>query len=198
MLNINMAFAPLLLTMVLAGCGSCTESPSSSPAIAEPDLQPPPAGNMWVTSDDGMLALRLSVLAQRVTAKEDVQVAAEIRNVSQQKITVIRPFGDWYAAKAIGMKIWDGERLIRYTGPNVTYTVGAGAFAVIGPGEVVKDKLELTIDNFAGIAPQGQYTLRYDYSYDGHWDATAAVGNSGISNAWHGTISSRELQVSRK
>jgi hypothetical protein len=137
-------------------------------------------------------------MAQRVRANEDIPVTAEIRNASEQKITVLRPSGDWFTAKALGMKIWDGESQIRYTGPAVTYVIGATAFAVVGPGEVVEDKLELTIDNFAGTKPPGRYTLRYDYSYDGHWDATAAAGKSGISNAWRGTISSREVQVFRK
>ena len=209
--NLYTAFVPLLLTVVLAGCGPATQSPSSAPAIANPDAEPPPAGsdagravtprenpgNTWVTSDDGKVALRLSVMAQRVTANESIHVAAEIRNESEQKITVLRPFGDYYDAVARGMKIWDEERQIRYTGPMASYVIGALAFAVIGPGEVVQGKLELTA-NFAGIERPGRYTLRYDYSYDGYWDTTAAAGNSGISNAWRGRISSRELQVSRK
>ena len=197
MLNLKAAFAAFSLAMVVGGCVPRTESPSSVPAIAKSDSQPPQTGT-WVTSDDGKLALRLSVMAQRVRANEDIQVTAEIRNASQQKITILRPCGDWYAAEAIGMKIWDGERPIRYTGPAVSYVIGAMAFAIIGPGEVVKDKMELMIDNFAGIKLPGRYTLRYDYSYDGYWDATATAGKSGISNAWRGTISSREVQVFRK
>ncbi len=198
MLKLKTEFALLLLTMVVGGCAPRTESPSSAPAIAKRDSQSPRAGSLWVASDDGKLALRLSVLAQRVPANGTIQVAAEIRNASEQKITVLRPFGDWHTAKAVGMKIWDGERRIPYTGAAVTYVIGANAFAVVGPGEVVEDKLELTIDNFAGIKPPGRYTLRYDYSYDGYWDATAAAGKSGISNAWRGTISSREIQLFRK
>ncbi len=198
MLNLKMAFALLLLTMVAGGCRSRTESVSSASAIAEPESQQPRAGNTWVTSDDGRLALRLSVMTPRVKANKDILVAVEMRNESQQKLTVLRPCGDWYTAKALSMKIWGGERQIRYTGPAVTYVIGATAFAVIGPGEVVEDRLELMIDNFAGIKPRGHYTLRYDYSYDGHWDAAAAAGNSGIKDAWRGTISSREVQVFRE
>jgi len=79
-----------------------------------------------------MLSLRLSVVSERVKANENIHVTAEIRNASQQKITVLRPFGDWYAARAIGMKSWDGERQGRYAGPAVTYVIGANAFVVIG------------------------------------------------------------------
>lgn len=196
MLNLKTAVSSLLLTMVIGGCGSPTESPSS--AIAKPNSQSPVAGNTWVTSDDGKLALRLSVMTPRVKANGIIQVAAEIRNASQQKITILRPFGDRYAASTPGMKMWDGERQIGYTGPAVTYVIGSSAFAVIGPGEVVEDKLELGIDNFAGMESPGRYTLRYDYSYDGYWDTTAAAGNSGIKDAWRGTISSREVQVFRE
>ncbi len=186
MLNLRTAFALLWLAMVVGGCGPSTGAP------------PPLADSGWVTSDDGKLALRLSVMTPRVQANGNIQVAAEIRNVSQQKITILRPFGDDYAALSIGMKIWDGVSQIRYTGPVKTYVVGALAFAVLGPGEVVEDKLELMVDNFAGIERPGRYTLRYDYSYDGSWDTTAAAGNSGIKDAWRGTISSREVQVLRE
>ncbi len=184
-----MALAPLLLAMVVAGCAPRTDSPS---------LAPGPGGNTWVTSDDGLLALRLSVRTPLIKGKEDILVAAELRNVSQQKLTVLRPFGDWFTAKAISLKIWDGERQIPYTGAWVTYVIGSSAFALIGPGEVLEDQMELLIDNFTGITPPGRYTLRYDYSYNGHWDETAAAGNSGVSNAWRGTISSREVGVFRK
>jgi hypothetical protein len=198
MLNLKTAFAPLLLTMIVGGCGPHRESLSSASADAKLDSQRPLAGKTWVTSDDGKLALRFSVIAQRVTANENIQVAAEIRNASQQKITVLRPFGDWYAAKAVGMKIRDGERQIRYTGPTPSYVIGSDAFEVIGPGDVVEDKLELTTDNFAGIEPPGRYSLQYDYSYNGQWDATAAAGKSGIRDAWRGTISSRAIHVIRE
>jgi hypothetical protein len=145
-----------------------------------------------------MLALRLSVLTPRVKANQNIHVAAALRNASEQTLTVLRPFGDDYTARAVGMRIWDGARQIRYTGPILTCVIGSSAVAVIGPGEVVEDELELTLDNFAGIEQPGRYTLRYDYSYDGHWDSTAVARRSAISNAWRGTISSREVDVLRK
>jgi hypothetical protein len=192
-----MAFAPLVLALVGGGCAPRTDSPSPVPAAANVD-EPARATNVWVTSEDGLLALRFSVLTPRVKGKESIHVAAEIRNVSQQKLTVLRPFGDWFTAKAISLRIWDDTRQLPYTGPYVTYVIGPHGFAVVGPGEVVEDKMEFSIGDFTGIAPAGRYTLRYDYSYAGHWDTHAAALNSGISNAWRGAISSREVEVFRK
>jgi hypothetical protein len=198
MLNANVSSNLLLVTMLISGCDAPVEPASSAPAVAKPNSRPALAVNSWVTSNDGKLELRFSVISPRVKANESIQAVAEIRNASQQRITVLRPFGDWYSAEALGMKIWDGERQITYSGPTPGYVIGSDAFAVIGPGEIAKDRLELTTDNFAGTGPPGQYSLRYDYSYDGQWDDTAASGNSGISDAWRGTISSREIQVFRE
>jgi hypothetical protein len=198
MRNAKVASNLLLLTMLVSGCDAPVEPASSAPQVAKPIAQPALAGNSWVTSNDGKLELRLSVISPRVKANETIQAVAEIRNASQQRITVLRPFGDWYSAEALGMKIWDGERPIQYSGPTPGYVIGADSFAVVGPGEIIEDRLELTTDNFAGTGSPGHYTLRYDYFYDGQWDDTAASGNSGISGAWRGTISSREIQVFRE
>jgi hypothetical protein len=192
-----MTLGGLLLALAVDGCSPPTTSTSATRS-EKLGTQQLPAGNRWVTSDDGKLALRLSVISQSVRANESIHVAAEIRNNGAQRISVLRPFGDNYAARAVGMKIWDSQRQIRYTGPNESYVVGSGGFAIIKPGEIVEDKLELTIDNFAGTEGRGRYTLRYDYSYNGQWDTTAAAGTSGIRDAWRGTLSSREVQVVRE
>ncbi|MFO0941372.1 MAG: hypothetical protein U0930_11445 [Pirellulales bacterium] len=186
-LMLNIEF--LLLTVLLMTGYGC------SPARPKATTGTLPDGVTWVTSDDGKLALRLSISSSSVQTNKKIQVSAEIRNNSKQQITVLRPFGDSYAAKASGMKIWDGQRQIRYTGPMLSYVIGSYSFAILKPAETVEDKLELTIDSFSGIQSPGTYTLRYDYSYDGYWDATASVGNSDIKDAWRGTISSREAQV---
>lgn len=197
MLNTKIALGVLLLTMAVCGC--CPQIAGTSDSQREKrDTQQSAAGNSWVAADDGRLSLRFSVSPRRWKAKEGILVAAEIRNNSQQKITILRPFGDDYAALAVGIRIWDGHGQIRYTGPNRSYVIGAAAFVVIGSGETVQDKLELTIDNFAGIEPAGTYTMRYDYSYSGQWDTTAAAGNSGIKDIWRGAICSREIQVVRE
>ena len=93
-----------------------------------------------------------------------IKITAQIRNNGQAPITMLRPFGDSYLAKAVGIKIWDHKHRIRYSGPNVTYVIDADAFAVVEPGETSEDRIELSTDNFAGIEARGTYYLRYDYS----------------------------------
>jgi hypothetical protein len=182
----------LCVTLLWCGCGAAT------PAAVKPDQVAEPSAVQWVDSDDGLLALRLSAASRTVAAGSPIQITAQLRNTGETPITVLKPFGDWYAAAATGTKIWDAQRRIRYTGPAVTYVIGASAFAVLAPGEAIEDQIELANDNFAGMEAAGTYTLRYDYAYGGHWDAAAAAGESGIRGAWRGTIGSREIQVTRK
>ncbi len=172
-------------------------SPEAAPAD-EPPSKVVPSAVEWVDADGGLLALRLSVSAQTVTKGVPVKITAQIRNTGKMPVTVLRPFGDWYHAKASGIKIWDDKRRIRYSGPTPGYVIGADAFAVLAPGATIENHIELTTDNFAGIETPGSYTLRYDYSYDGCWDETAAAGKSGIRSAWRGTITSREVRVTRR
>ena len=176
---------------------AAVSSPEAAPAD-EPPSKVLPSAVHWVDTDCGLLALRLSTSAQTVTKGVPIKITAQIRNTGKMPITVLRPFGDWFLAKAAGIKIWDDKRRIRYSGPTPGYVIGADAFAVLAPGATIEDHIELTTDNFAGIETPGTYTFRYDYSYDGRWDDTAAAGESGIRGAWRGTISSREVQVTRK
>jgi hypothetical protein len=197
MLDIRKTLGGLLLLMAVVGCSPPTTNTSATRS-EKLGMQELPADNRWVTSDDGKLALRFSVISSTVRVNESIRVAAVIRNNGARRITVFRPFGDHYVARAKGMKIWDRQRQIGYTGPNLSYVVGSSGFAILDPGEIVEDQLDLTIDNFAGTEAAGSYTLRYDYSYAGEWDTTAAVGACGIRDAWRGTLGSREVQVVRE
>ena len=189
-----MRFDPVLnmlaMTILLWGCAV------ASPMVAlgdEPPTKELPDAVQWVDSDDGSLALRLSVASLTVAADADIEITAQIRNTSGRPITVLLPFGDWYVAEASGIKIWNKKRRLRYTGATPDYVVGKDGFAVVAPGETIEDKIKLTAANFAGLEELGMYALRYDYRYDGGWDATA-----GIRGAWRGKVSSREVHVSRK
>jgi hypothetical protein len=47
-----------------------------------------------------------------------------------------------------------------------------------------------------GGEKSGRYALRFDYSYFG--EGAAFAEKQGVKNAWHGWISSREIQVERE
>ena len=106
---------------------------------------------------------------------------------------MLRPFGDGFQAMASGIKIWNEKRRLQYTGEQWDYVVLKEGFAVVAPGEMIEDKMKLPAANYAGLEELGTYALRYDYSYNGEWEKTA-----GISGAWRGTVSSREVHVTRK
>lgn len=194
--NRKLAFMVLWMAIAASGCGPRSE-PSATPQ-ALPESEPTRAAPAWVRSDDRAIAMRLSVGSPSVDANEHFQLIAEFRNDSLRPVTVLRPFGDWYLASAVGIKVWNADRRIDYSGPQMTYVIGADAFAVMAPGETIQGKIDMIAENYLGIDKQGTYMLRYDYQYDGRWDTTAAAGGSGIKDAWRGTIVSREVKINRE
>lgn len=150
----------------------------------------------WVLSRDGKLALRLKAQSSFVKREESFVVVAEIENRSSERLTVLRPFGDDFIAVSHGIEIRNAQGKLAYTGAQRSYVIGSGGFATLEPGETVEDRLELLIENFAGIENAGRYTLQYDYSYSGEWDATAAKG--GIQDAWRGSIRGGDIEIIRE
>jgi hypothetical protein len=148
----------------------------------------------WVTSDDGDLAIRLSVKSPRIAAKENISLIAQIRNNRTDPVTILRPFGD-LEAEGFYLKIWGKDGRIKYTGPEFDYDLDAKAFVTLAAGETVTDTLEVSNDYFAGIDQTGEYTLRFDYRYDGTWDKT--VAREGVKDIWRGWMCSREVSLER-
>lgn len=155
--------------------------------------QEPDSPGEWVKSDNGDLALRLSVQSPRIAATDNISVIAQIRNDRPSPVTILRPFGAAYEAKAVQIKIWSAQGRIEYSGPEHDYDLNAEAFVTIGPNEIVTDTIELSKVDFAGTDQPGTYTLRYDYTYDGSWDEV--VARKGVKGVWGGRISSREIQL---
>lgn len=195
--SITLCLAKLCVLTLFCGCDAGVHAPVAASAD-EPPGHDASSDVQWIDADGRLLALRLSPASQTVAKGASIKITAQLRNTGTAPITVLRPFGDRYFAKAAGMKVWNHERRILYSGATPTYPLGPSAFAVIPAGATIEDHLELTTDDFAGIEEPGTYDLRYDYSYDGRGDSTAAAGESGIRGAWHGTISSREILVTRK
>ena len=151
------------------------------------------ASGAWVQSDNGDLAIRLLAKPSKVSTKESFSVTAQVRNDRKSPVTILRPFGDAYYSEAVQIKLWSGKRRIAYSGPKYDYDLTADAFVTLAPGEIATGTIQLSVDHFAGTDKPGNYTLRYDYAYDGAWDKTVAL--DGIKAPWLGHITTREIHV---
>jgi hypothetical protein len=195
MRSVRLSLAALSVLTLACGCDAKDRAVVAA-AVDEPSGADASNDVHWVEADDGLLALRLSLASQTVKGGP-IKITAQLRNAGAAPIAVLRPFGNRYFAEAAGMKVWNQQRRIRYSGETPGYELGASAFAVIPPDGTIEDQLDLTANNFAGIEKPGTYFLRYDYSYDGQWDSAAARHESGIRDVWRGTISSREIRITR-
>ena len=149
----------------------------------------------WVISKDGKLALRVWVRTTPVKKSEPIVLMAELLNKSDEPVAVIKPFGDWYAARATLVQLRGPKGPLKYTGPIADYTLGTSAFVTLAPGQSVQDTLELKVDTFAGSDAVGRYAVVFNYAYDGGWDAPAEKG--GFKNVWRGSIRSKEVTVEK-
>ena len=115
----------------------------------------------WVTSDDGVLSLRL--LAEHpVPPGAPLVLLADLRNDGEEPLTILRPFGDEYASLR-RLRIAHGGGALSYSGAVLDYCLGPDSFVVISPGEVIRDRLEVTAGSFEALAESGNYTITYTY-----------------------------------
>ena len=163
---------------------------------SKPTSQAPDSPGEWVDSDNGDLSLRLCVKSAVLTTTDSIFVIAEIRNNRAEPVTILRPFGDAYHARASQIKIWSEQRHVNYTGGTFDYDLGKGAFITLKAKEIVTERLELAVHNFAETSRVGNYTVRYDYDYQGDWDKT--VAKDGLKGIWHGAICSREVHLKKQ
>lgn len=88
----------------------------------------------WVNSDNGDLSLRLSVKSELLTSEDAIVLIASIRNNRSEPVTILRPFGDHYEAVAGGIKIWNEQGLVKYTGATGTRRLRTRASKGYGTG----------------------------------------------------------------
>ncbi|MCY2967133.1 MAG: hypothetical protein NT069_26430, partial [Planctomycetota bacterium] len=189
------------LSLVLVGAHKAlevfrdgSENLASGQSNATP--QAPDSPGEWVDSDNGDLSLRLRVKSGRLATQDSIVVIAAIRNNRQGPVTILRPFGDQYEARASGLKIWSEQGRVKYTGPTWDYDLNKTAFITLVAEEIVTDTLELPVRDFLETGKAGRYTLRYDYAYRGTWDKK--VADEGVKGIWHGTICSREVPLKKR
>jgi len=117
----------------------------------------------WATSADGKLSLRLMTTAEAIYTLDSIPVIAELRNNTDKPVDVLRPFGHPVAeGRWIDLSGPDGK--VRYSGDILSYALGAGAFSTISGGEVIRDRLELTVEHFTGSDMPGKYEISFTYA----------------------------------
>lgn len=187
----------LFFLLLCSGC-SGREDGTRAPVAETPDSNEPRASastSVWKTSEDGMLSLRLTAHETLLQPSEPIPIVVELRNNSDQPINIIRPFGDWYYALAVGIALRGPQGTIEYSGATPSYELGADAFSRLQPGEVVEDRTELTLDQFANSDMPGRYTIAYEYVAQS-WQEAAS--REGFDNLWMGTIASGPVNVTKR
>ena len=104
MLEIIRTCLKLLIIVVhfsVLGCHRETDSGTSKLVSSAQAEAAPKTGfheSEWVTSSDGVIAVRLSAAAAEFEKAKPIIVIAELRNDTAMPVNVLRPFGDEYRA----------------------------------------------------------------------------------------------------
>jgi len=206
------------MLLVILACslfgGGCAEGRRSggdgsvSVPVSEPEAKSDSSASAWTSSEDGKLSLRIVTAHAPIRADEPVWVLAELRNDSDETLTVLKPFGDQYEAEASGFEITGPDGKVSYGGPTLEYTLGADAFTYLVPGEsmletwstdALQDWLRLTEANYPGLGMPGQYKICFTYrATASHQDMAKQSGRFvGQENLWTGEICTDPAAVTR-
>ncbi|HDZ20920.1 hypothetical protein LCGC14_0315680 [marine sediment metagenome] len=151
----------------------------------------------WVTSADGVLSLRLLAPTEDVRPAEPIVLIAEMRNNSDHPVRVLRPFGDSYRAM-LGMTIIGPKGEVTYTGDTPSYALGSGAFAVLPPGESIRDRMVLKVHAFAGSSAPGKYEITYRYLVGSDIRGASATVAPKAIDPWQGEIQTQPIHVVKR
>ncbi len=149
----------------------------------------------WATSDDGALSLRLMAPKAGVHVDDPIILLMEMRNNTDEPITMFRPFAESIAGVAISGP--DGE--VVHTGPVASSTFGAGAFVSIPGGYVLLGRRGLYVADYAGSDEPGHYTLTYHYVTGAYHQNIAVMrGVCAESELWPGEIYSEPITIEKR
>ncbi len=98
--------------------------------------------------------------------------------VAAETFTLLLRLGDHYEAVAGGIKIWNEQGQVKYTGATWDYELNKTAFTTLEAKEIATDTLELPVSSFAETGKAGSYAVRYDYPDSKH------VAPSLRANVW--------------
>ena len=119
-------------------------------------------------------------------------LVVEIANRGDVATPIIKPFGDWYYAVAVGIALEGPRGPVKYTGDTPSYEIGSMAFLWLEAGESFTDRSTILPDLFAGSDSPAEYTVRYTYKYSGEWDSVDEA-----TSAWRGQIVSHQIRFTR-
>lgn len=184
-------FTHLILTSLLALAAACRHDTSATEPVASDGEQ-----RDWVTSSDGLLMLRIVADNTIVKPNDCIVLIAELKNSSERSLAVLRPFGDHYHVRASCMLIEGPSGPLTYMGPTPGYSLSAKAFARLAPGAVIRDRLELTVDNFPGSDAPGKYKITFQYEVEDGYRKTAM--DRGFTTLWLGNVKSKPIHVMKQ
>jgi len=164
--HMSNAIIPIVLLMVVLGCGSKTQqgTPSVSgqnPTISAVEKPKDESRNadQWRTSTDGKLSFRISTGKKQYQIAESVKVLAELRNNGKSNISVLPircAFGN--VGDAIHIV---GPRKVRYSGP--FKSMPRPKEVTLPPGKVVTAEAAID-DRYEGFGVPGEYKISCSFS----------------------------------
>ena len=151
----------------------------------------------WVTSRDKGLSLRVLTPKRHYAPSEAVILLAELRNDSKRDWVVLRPFGDEPRVITGLMAIRGPKGRVKYSGPAPSYRLGRGSVSPLGPGQVIRDHLELPVSLFRRFDAEGEYFFKLWYNvHDAHYGKLAARWFPD-RKLWTGEMRSKELKITK-
>ena len=153
----------------------------------------------WTTSSDGAFSLRLLASKSQSVSSKVVVVMAELRNDSKKDWVVLRPLADWWKVYISLLMMRGPKGAVEYDMSQgvPTYTLGRGSLSPLGPGQVIRDQIELPVSSFKRLDVAGEYsfTLKYSVSDAAYGNLTTRPSPGGTPELWTGELSSKELKI---
>ena len=153
----------------------------------------------WTTSSDGVLSLRLLASKIQSVSSEVIVVMAELRNDSKKDWVVLRPLADWWKVYISRLVMRGPKGAVEYDMSQgvPTYTLGRSSLSLLGPGQVIRDQIELPASLFKGLDVAGEYSFTLKYSVDKaqYENRTARLFPEGKPEFWTGEMRSKELKI---
>lgn len=146
--------------------------------------------DLWANSSDFKLALCMSADPRHAKLSEPTTLSAWLRNMTDQPIRVIRPFGR--GANGVNMKntsIRGQAAHLKYTGPHDGNGLGDDAAIWLQPRAVIQDHIVIRNASrgfrLRGVDMPNVHTITIEYVYD--------TNQIELADVWNGKIQSKSV-----